>query len=75
MSVEEVRAKFPQGTKIMVAIGGWGDTFGFSAAALAEETRRAFAEGVARMVSDTGADGSSQSFSPRGNTADTSLNT
>ena len=57
MTVDEVRAKFPEQTKLMVAIGGWGDTLGFSAAALNDETRKRFAENVASMVAATGADG------------------
>lgn len=56
-AVDEVRSKFPKGTKVMVAIGGWGDTLGFSVAALTDETRKLFAENVANMVRDTGADG------------------
>ena len=56
-TVDEIRDKFPPGTKIMVAIGGWGDTIGFSVAALTDETRRTFADNVARMVKATGADG------------------
>ncbi|KAK3935452.1 endochitinase 1 [Diplogelasinospora grovesii] len=57
MTVADVRAAFPEGTKVMIAIGGWGDTNGFSVAALTDETRRTFAENVARMVEATGADG------------------
>ncbi|KAM7191123.1 endochitinase 1 [Naviculisporaceae sp. PSN 640] len=56
MAVDQARPLFAPGTKIMVAIGGWGDT-GFSAAALNDTTRKNFAENVSRMVSDTGADG------------------
>ncbi|KAK3320155.1 glycoside hydrolase superfamily [Cercophora scortea] len=56
-TVDEVRPKFPKDTKIMIAIGGWGDTLGFSVAALTPETRKTFAENVARMVKATGADG------------------
>ncbi|KAH8906391.1 glycoside hydrolase [Coniochaeta sp. PMI_546] len=55
--VSRIRAHFLPGTKILVAIGGWGDTFGFSAAALDEQSRKDFAENVARMVFTTGADG------------------
>lgn len=58
--VDEIRAHFAPGTKIMVAIGGWGDTFGFSAAALDEQCRKEFADNVARMVFATGVDGTSQ---------------
>lgn len=57
MSVEDTRARFKSGTKIMVAIGGWGDTHGFSIAARAEESRLRFAHNVAAMIRDTGADG------------------
>ena len=41
----------------MVAIGGWGDTEGFSYAAATEYGRRLFAGNVKKMVEDTGADG------------------
>jgi GH18 family chitinase len=56
-SIDDVRAKFPKEAKILVAIGGWGDTIGFSVAALNDETRKTFAENVASMVATTGADG------------------
>jgi hypothetical protein len=57
MSVEEARSRFEPGTKIMVAIGGWGDTSGFGTAARTDQTRARFARNVADMVQDTGADG------------------
>ncbi|KAI0415946.1 glycoside hydrolase family 18 protein [Xylaria grammica] len=57
MSVEQARSRFEPGTKIMVAIGGWGDTGGFDTAARTEESRARFAHNVAAMVRDTGADG------------------
>lgn len=57
MSVEEARSKFRAGTKIMVAIGGWGDTKAFDIAARTEESRQRFAKNVATMIHDTGADG------------------
>ncbi|KAL3440154.1 glycoside hydrolase superfamily [Aspergillus insuetus] len=56
-TVDEVRGKFSPGTKIMVAIGGWGDTQGFSVAAASEESRGLFATNVKRMLDYTGADG------------------
>ncbi|KAK4452138.1 endochitinase 1 [Podospora aff. communis PSN243] len=56
-TVDQVRANFTKDTKVMIAIGGWGDTIGFSVAALTPETRKTFAENVARMVEATGADG------------------
>ncbi|KAI8623190.1 glycoside hydrolase family 18 protein [Xylariaceae sp. FL1651] len=57
MSIKEARSKFHAGTKIMVAIGGWGDTAGFDEAARTEEARARFAHNVAAMVRDTAADG------------------
>lgn len=56
-TVNEIRPKFADDTKIMIAIGGWGDTESFSNAAKTEETRALFAKNVARMVHETGADG------------------
>ena len=56
-TVEEVRAKFGNGTAIMIAIGGWGDTAAFSQAARTAESRKIFANNVRRMLVDTGADG------------------
>jgi GH18 family chitinase len=56
-TVEETRIKFAEGTKIMVAIGGWGDTESFSKAAATENTRELFASNIARMVEETSADG------------------
>ena len=41
----------------MVAIGGWGDTDGFSKAAATQESRARFASNVKHMVDETGADG------------------
>jgi GH18 family chitinase len=56
-TVDAVRSQFAEGTKVMVAIGGWGDTEGFSEAARSEEGRRNFALNVRAMVEFTGADG------------------
>lgn len=55
-SVDSAREAFAPDTKILVAIGGWGDT-DFSVAARNETTRKSFANNVARMVEATGADG------------------
>ncbi|KAI1810144.1 glycoside hydrolase family 18 protein [Poronia punctata] len=57
MSVADARSGFQHGTKVMVAIGGWGDTAGFDTAARTEKSRSTFARNVAKMVRDTGADG------------------
>lgn len=56
-TVETVRSRFRPGTAIMVAIGGWGDTEGFSYAAATQYGRNLFAENVKKMVEATGADG------------------
>ncbi|RYP02831.1 hypothetical protein DL765_010676 [Monosporascus sp. GIB2] len=56
MAVNETRAQLAPGTNIMVAIGGWGDTAGFSLAAATEEGRQRWARNVATMLRDTGAD-------------------
>jgi GH18 family chitinase len=56
-SVEKVRTQFAKGTAVMVAIGGWGDTTGFSTAAATNESRQLFARNIAAMIVDTGADG------------------
>jgi len=55
--VSQIRARFVPETKIMVAVGGWGDTLGFSTAALDEKSRKVFADNIARMVFATGVDG------------------
>lgn len=58
-TVEAARSQFAKGTAIMVAIGGWGDTIGFSEAAATESSRKLFAQNVKAMVEHTGADGKS----------------
>lgn len=56
--VASIRAKFPNpNTKILVAIGGWGDDKGFPLAAETDASRELFARNVAKMIVDTGADG------------------
>ncbi|RAR06932.1 glycoside hydrolase family 18 protein [Stemphylium lycopersici] len=56
-TIDEVRPKFSKGTIIQVAIGGWGNTDGFSTAAKTEESRSLFASNVKAMLDATGADG------------------
>lgn len=55
--VGTVRSRFMPGTKIIIGIGGWGDTESFSEAALTDESRRLFAHNIKRMIEETGADG------------------
>ncbi|OTB02712.1 glycoside hydrolase family 18 protein [Hypoxylon sp. CI-4A] len=57
MPVSEARSKFHPETKIMVAIGGWGDSAGFDTAARTEENMARFARNIAAMLRDTGSDG------------------
>jgi GH18 family chitinase len=67
-TVEAVRSQFAPGTAIMVAIGGWGDTEGFSTAAATDSSRKLFARNVKTMVDYTGADGefkASDAFIPQ----------
>ncbi|KAJ4367016.1 hypothetical protein N0V83_007546 [Neocucurbitaria cava] len=56
-TIDEVRPKFAAGTVIQVAIGGWGDTNGFSKAAKTQKSRALFAGNVKAMLDATGADG------------------
>lgn len=56
-SVSDVRARVPQHTKVMVAIGGWGDTQGFEEAAKTYFSRKRWTRQVAAMVKATEADG------------------
>lgn len=57
MTVGDVKTKFPEKTKVMVAIGGWGNEDGFREAARSEKGRYVWAKAVKRMVESTGADG------------------
>lgn len=56
-TIEATRALVSPSTKLLVAIGGWGDTAGFAQAARTARGRRRFARNVAAMVEATGADG------------------
>ncbi|KAI1096594.1 glycoside hydrolase family 18 protein [Rostrohypoxylon terebratum] len=55
-STNAVRAMFDNGTKVGIAIGGWGDTAGFSAGAKTEASRTAYAKNVANMIENSGFD-------------------
>ena len=58
-TVDAVRSQFAEGTAIMIAIGGWGDTAGFSKAAETEVDRKLFAKNIKAMLDFSGADGKS----------------
>jgi hypothetical protein len=62
-SVKTTRARFSNDTKVMIAIGGWGDTAGFTIGAKSEESRALFAKNVKKMLKETGADGVGKSSS------------
>ncbi|KAF2786884.1 glycoside hydrolase family 18 protein [Melanomma pulvis-pyrius CBS 109.77] len=56
-TVSAARSQFAEGTVIMAAIGGWGNTDGFSKAAKSDKSRALFARNVRAMIEQTGADG------------------
>jgi len=51
-----MKAKFGDSTKVLIAVGGWGDA-GFSIAVSNATTRELFAPTVATMLNATDADG------------------
>ena len=55
--VLDVRSMFSPETKVLVAVGGWGDTKGFSQGAANEASRQLFAKNVAKMLYTHGFDG------------------
>jgi chitinase len=56
-TVETMRKRFGPDTKVMIAIGGWGDTAGFSDGAKDEASRTRYAKNVATMINNLGFDG------------------
>lgn len=56
-AVSQFKSRFPSDTKIMIALGGWGDTAGFSAGAKDNATIQTYAKNVAAMLDSVGADG------------------
>lgn len=56
-TVEETRRQFHADAKIMVAIGGWGDSQGFEKACRDESSRKQWCKNVKTMIDTTGADG------------------
>lgn len=57
MPVDKVSSLFDEGTKVLIAIGAWGDTAGFSLGATNETSRALYAKNVAAMLDTVGADG------------------
>lgn len=56
-TLETVRSQFSPSTVVMVTIGGWSDTAGFSEAAKSDANRKRFAHNIKAMIDHTGADG------------------
>lgn len=56
-SPDTMRKRFSPDTKLMIAIGGWGDTQGFSDGAKDDTTRERFAKNVASLLDTHGFDG------------------
>lgn len=56
MDLSEVRGMFDNGTKVCMAIGGWGDTVGFRAGAATEESRALYASNIASTLDRLGYD-------------------
>ncbi|KAM3513572.1 hypothetical protein MY11210_002767 [Beauveria gryllotalpidicola] len=56
MPLDEIRALFDNGTKVCMAIGGWGDTEAFGVAAASDESRKLFAKNVAATADKLGYD-------------------
>lgn len=53
---------FDNGTKLGIAIGGWGDNAGFAAGSKSESSRAAWAKNVAKMLNEHGFDFCGTSF-------------
>ncbi|GIJ84935.1 hypothetical protein Asppvi_003790 [Aspergillus pseudoviridinutans] len=69
--VETMRKRFSPDTKLMVAVGGWGDTNGFSEGATDDVSRTRYAKNVAAMINNLGIDGIDIDWEyPGGNGAD-----
>ncbi|OJJ84300.1 uncharacterized protein ASPGLDRAFT_47153 [Aspergillus glaucus CBS 516.65] len=55
--VSTMRDRFSSDTKVLFAIGGWGDTEGFAAGAKDDTSRQQYAKNVAAVVKENGFDG------------------
>lgn len=55
-ALDTVRARFDNGTKICMAIGGWADLDGFGLGSTNDTTRRRFAKNVADTIARLGYD-------------------
>jgi len=57
VSVESIKERFGKETKVVISVGGWSWTAPFADAAANSTSRCLFAENVATMLDNTGADG------------------
>ncbi|KAJ5768084.1 hypothetical protein N7533_000667 [Penicillium manginii] len=55
--VDDMRKRFSPDTKLMIAIGGWGDSAGFSTGSKDDASRKRYAKNVASMLETNGFDG------------------
>lgn len=56
MPLDQVRALFDEGTKVCLAVGGWGDTTGFGVAAASDSSRKTYAQNIATALDALGYD-------------------
>ncbi|KAF3771083.1 carbohydrate-binding module family 18 [Cryphonectria parasitica EP155] len=56
MDLTDIRAMFDNGTKVCMAIGGWGDLEGFRLGAATDASRAAYAQNVAATLDTLGYD-------------------
>ncbi|KAI1497611.1 glycoside hydrolase family 18 protein [Biscogniauxia marginata] len=56
VDVATLRSQFPDDVKVCMAIGGWGDTAGFSVGQKDETSRKLYAKGVATTLENLGYD-------------------
>ncbi|KAF1829573.1 glycoside hydrolase [Decorospora gaudefroyi] len=56
VSVSTIRSEFP-GSKVMIAVGGWGDDIGYFDVSRTDASIEAFANDIDTMLTNTGADG------------------
>ncbi len=56
IDVATLRTYFDPGTKVCMAIGGWGDTAGFSVGQKTDASRKSYAKSVATTLDQLGYD-------------------
>jgi chitinase len=56
VSVATIQSEYPN-AKVMIAVGGWGDDIGFFQGSQTDASMKQFANNIATMLTNTGADG------------------